>query len=145
MALNIERAAGKIVGKVVPGEILQMSRLGGWYEKNESHQRQPGDVLVLRGNSFGFGRRPVAVVLVYEVVQALKGGMYTVEMYTDWVDHPDTGLNIRGSEMETHFKWNIENLFKKVPKGMSHEEAVSMYNPNHPHVIDTATFKYRGA
>jgi len=122
----IERAGGAIVRTVVPGELLLMSRLGQWYEKIESHKYHEGDVLILRRDYWGFGVRPVAVVRGYDADKTW-GGTYHVTMYADRVEDPGSNVRVRQPKEGDHFKWNMENLFKKVNKVMSPDEALELY------------------
>ncbi len=126
MSSVAERAAGVIVRKVVPGEMLLMSRLGEWYEKNESHKYREGDVLMLRRPVFGFGVRPVAEIQGYDASDKVSGGFYLVTMHADLRVDPNSD-RVRVSLDERHFKWNMENLFRKVPRGLSPDEALSLY------------------
>lgn len=104
------------MARIVPRELLLASRLGEVYSRNEIHRYHEGDVLVLRANSLGFGIRPVAVVKGYEISENTKEGLYVVEMNSDREGDTMEGRTI---EEERHFKWNIEFLFRKVPKGMA--------------------------
>jgi len=133
-----EETKGRIVSAVVPGTFLLGTKLGEWYEKNPNHRFNEGDILILRGrNAFGYGIRPVAVVNSYEVRedQFGKAGKYHITMYRDgqgdffqWMRQNEVpqGVERVVSEDEVHFKWNIENQFKKVPV-TSVDEALVFY------------------
>jgi hypothetical protein len=133
-----EQTKGRIVNALVPGTFLLGTKLGDWYEKNPYHRFDEGDILILRGRgAFGYGIRPVAVVNGYEVREDQFGkvGKYDITMYRDgegdffqWMRENvvPQGVERTVNEHEIHFKWNIENQFKKVPVN-SVDEALALY------------------
>jgi hypothetical protein len=133
-----EQTKGKIVSELVPGTFLLGTRLGKWYEKNPYHKFDEGDILTLRNRRpFGYGIRPVAVVNGYEVRENEfgKAGKYDITMYSDetgdflqWMRQNEVpqGVERTVSDHEIHFKWNIENHFKKVPVN-SVDKALALY------------------
>lgn len=122
-----EQTKGRIVSAFVPGTFLLGTKLGDWYKKNPHHRFQEGDILILRSrNALGYGIRPVAVVNGYEIRedQFGKAGRYDITMYRDgggdffqWVRQNEVPQGVERiiKEHEIHFKWNIENHFRKVP------------------------------
>ncbi len=133
-----EQTKGKIVRTLVPGTFLLGTKLGYWYEKNPHHKFDEGDILILRGRDiFGYGLRPVAVVNGYDLKkdQFGKAGKYDIAMYRDkqgdffqWMQQNEVPQDVERivSEHEIHFKWNIENQFRKVPVN-SIDEALALY------------------
>ncbi len=140
--LDVESALGTIVRTFVPDMTLLNSRLGEWYDRNPSHKYQPGDILVQNGPQIGFGQRAVAIIKDYYIDKAC-GGQYKVEMHTDGESTPDTDEIMRLSQEESHFKWNMEFLFKRVPRDMTPNEAVDLYpdtqkGPQIPPLVEKA-------
>ena len=136
-ALISEETKGKIVSILIPGALLLGGKLGSWYEKNPYHKFNEGDILVLRNNNIcGYGIRPVAVVEKYHA-EVGKEGRYTITMQNDsggsffeWMDNNTVLPNVeRKSQREEHFKWNIENQFKKVPVNTI-DHALALYGGN---------------
>lgn len=133
-----EQTLGRIVSALVPGDLLLGTRLGKWYEKNPHHRFNQRDILILRSRTYlGYGIRPVAVVNGYEVREDQFGkiGKYDITMYRDgqgdflqWMRRNEVPLGVERTvgEHEIHFKWNIENGFKKVPVN-SLDEALAWY------------------
>jgi len=134
-----KQSKGRIVSALVPRTFLLGTKLGDWYEKNPHHKFDEGDILILRDrNAFGYGIRPVAVVNGYELKEDQfggKAGKYDITMYRDeqgdfsqWMKQNEVpqGVERTVSESEIHFKWNIENQFKKVPVN-SIDEALVLY------------------
>lgn len=133
-----ELTKGEIVSTLVPGDFLLGTKLGDWYEKNPFHRFNKGDILILSSRSiFGYGLRPVAVVNGYEIRESRSGktGKYDITMYHDaegnffqWMRQNEVpqGVERTVGEHEIHFKWNIENQFKKVPVS-SVDEALALY------------------
>ncbi len=129
---------GRIVSALVPGPFLLGTRLGDWYERNPHHRFGEGDILILRDRrTAGYGVRPVAVVNRYELRedQFDRRGEYDITMYRDeaghllrWVRQNEIpqGIERIASEHEIHFKWNIENHFRKVPV-RTVDEALALY------------------
>lgn len=131
-----QETKGRVVSALIPGDFLLLSRLGDWYRRNPHHRFKEGDILILKNRRiFGYGFRPVAVVKGFEVKDFGFGneGRYNIMMYTDsdfvkefdeegrvigdrWVTQNEVPKDIERviSENECHFKWNIENQFKKV-------------------------------
>ncbi|MBU2589246.1 MAG: hypothetical protein KJ939_03205 [Nanoarchaeota archaeon] len=133
-----EQTKGRIVSTLVPETFLLGTKLGDWYEKNPHHRFDEGDILILKNGEFGYGIRPVAVVNGYEVKEdsfGKKAGKYDITMYRDeqgdffqWMRQNEVpqGVERIVGEHEIHFKWNIENQFKKVPVN-SVDEALALY------------------
>lgn len=129
---------GKIVSTFVPGFVLLGTRLGDWYDRNPYHRFEKGDILILRDRRiFGYGVRPVAVVNGFEIKDFGFGieGKYNITMYRDakedffqWATRNEIlhGVERIVNEHEIHFKWNIENQFKKVNVN-SVDEALALY------------------
>jgi hypothetical protein len=135
---DLEFAVGKAVSKIVPGNLLLLSKLGKWYEKNSYHKYESGDILILDSrNIYGYGLRPVAVIDNYSIGDTTFGkeGVYTLTMYRDdagnffeWMGKNIIPFDVKRTESkdECHFKGNIENQFKKV-KVSSIEQALALY------------------
>jgi len=143
-----EVVKGLIVGTLVPRNLLLGSKLGAWYNRNPYHRFDEGDVLILRSrNLFGYGIRPVAVVEDYKIRDFGFGeeGKYSLTMYMDAEfvpEYSERGLVIDNrwwrhneviqcvertvNEHELHFKWNIENQFKKV-QARTVDDALVLY------------------
>ena len=133
-----EETKGRIVSAVIPGTFLLTTKLGHWYRKNPYHKFDKGDFLILRDRKLGgYGVRPVAIVNSYEIRESQfgKDGGYDIAMYRDkkadffqWMEKNEVpqGVERIASEHEIHFKWNIENQFKKVPVN-SVDEALALY------------------
>ena len=120
---------GHLVSALVPKTLLLGTRLGRWYEKNPFHRFNPGDILILQSRRIlGYGMRPVAVVHGYTIANYGFGteGRYAITMHSDivnndedyphWVDTNEVprGIPREVREHKFHFKWNIENHFRKV-------------------------------
>ena len=135
-----EETKGKIVSALVPGHFLLGTRLGDWYEKNPYHRFNEGDILILKWGTgaAGYGNRPVAVVNGYKMVEDFGRlvGRYDITMHRDkgrhiWEDEVSEGFDAGGIERivkhhAIHFKWNIENHFKRVAVD-SVDEALALY------------------
>ena len=133
MITRLERAVGAVVRNVVPHDTLLMSeRIGDWYDKSEAHKRKPGDVLMLQDRSernpnYGFGSRPIAFIEGLELSPYGDGEkMYSVAMERDTAD------GIRERREELHFKWNMDFIFRKIPRGITPEQAVELYRQTAP-------------
>ena len=135
--MGSEETRGKIVSKLVPGDALLGGKLGDWYEGNTYHKFNKGDILILkRRNIFGYGVRPVLVVEGYEIkIEGSRAaGRYNMTAHTDvgsdffvWMNKNMVPEDVeRTVANETHFKWNIENQFRKV-KVKTVEEALALY------------------
>ena len=132
---RLERAAGSVARRVFPKYwLLKDNRLGEWYDRNGSYKFKRGQMLILKDNAFGFGRRPVALVDGYEEVPSI-GEMYRVTMFSDKFDDEDrllidprTGKPQREARAEKHFKWNIEHHFRRAPRKISVKKAVKLYD-----------------
>jgi hypothetical protein len=126
----------KIINQLNPNITLGFGTIGRAYERSEGHRFNEGDVLIASkfsknrdGLWFGYGGRPVAVVIAYEKGKEDCGKDrygYRVTMYFDQKDDGN-GNTVRKQKEEKHFKWNIENQFKKVPKGFTPEQALGLY------------------
>lgn len=134
MANKLETVALNTINFLVPEITSGFNPIAEAYEKSEGHKFRKGDVLILRparGNIVwaGYGGRPVAVVIAYEKhkdpFNRDRYG-YRVHMYFDGKD-PETGNPVRLKKEEIDFKWNIENKFKRAPKGITPERAVGLY------------------
>lgn len=127
-----------------PGDMLYETKIAMWrrYERDPYHKYSEGDVLILRDRRiYGFGLRPVARVKGY-YRQEDGRFKYLVLMSgdADYVPVPQSkGLNGlvwknevpegagRKETLGLHFKWNIENHFKKVPKDTTFVGAIDLY------------------
>lgn len=127
----------KICSILVPGEFLLWTKLWNWYEKNPYHKFDKWDILILRCNALGYWIRPVAIVNWYIIKEEFwkKVWRYDITMHwdTDWdfmkwikENWIPEWVNRESNEWQIHFKWNIENQFKKVDVG-SPEEALALY------------------
>lgn len=132
-----EETKGRIVSALVPRTFLLGTKLGDWYEKNPHHRFDEGDILILRHRDIlGYGIRPVVVVNGYVREDAFgEAGKYDITMhrdgegnFSDWMRQNEVpqGVERTVREHEIHFKWNIENHFKKVPVN-SVDEALALY------------------
>ncbi|MBI1972898.1 hypothetical protein HYS50_02750 [Candidatus Woesearchaeota archaeon] len=132
---------GHLVSALVPKTFLLGTRLGRWYKKNPFHRFNPGDILILQSRRIlGYGMRPVAVVHGYRIANYGFGieGRYDVTLHSDVVDDGDDyerwiqtnevprGIAREVRERKFHFKWNIENHFRKVAVS-SLDAAVALY------------------
>lgn len=135
---------GHLVSALVPKHFLLGTRLGRWYEQNPFHRFNQGDILILMDRRIlGYGMRPVAVVHGYAIDNYGFGreGRYDItisrdivpsdEEYERWVDANKVphGVAREVRERKFHFKWNIENHFRKVVASTL-EEAVALYGSN---------------
>lgn len=134
--LRISEFAWRICSALIPGTFLLWTRLWDWYEVNPHHKFKTWDILILKWNAIGYWVRPVAVVNWYAAKDwAWK---YNVTMHGDlnWDITKKTipEWAIRESRpWEIHFKWNIENQFRKV-EADSPEEALLLYKSVRPFV-----------
>jgi hypothetical protein len=146
--MSAEEMRGALVSALVPGNQLLLSKLGEWYRANPFHKYDAGDILILKSRHGGYGLRPVAEVQRYDLEDSRSGrgkeGIYTVKMHEDGTDSVRTGSYAgsvfeswdvknelptglpRVSELQKHFKWNLEYQFKKV-KVATVEEALALY------------------
>ncbi|MBW2997092.1 hypothetical protein KY349_01990 [Candidatus Woesearchaeota archaeon] len=133
----IQEFLGGVVSRIVPGQSLLLSSIGRWYSKNPYHKFNEGDILILKTrNLVGHGVRPVAVVQGYAVRDGKYGkeGLYELMMHTDssgdffkWMENNEVPAGVeRRVDEETHYKWNIENRFKRVPVN-NVDEALALY------------------
>lgn len=127
---------GKIVSFLIPGNLLLGTRLGDWYEKNSYHKYEKGDILVLKDRCiYGYGIRPVAVIDDYRMKKDSQEGKYHLTMHADadgdfeaWMKGNEVPQGVKRETCtgEIHFKWNIENQFKKI-RVKNVDEALSHY------------------
>ena len=113
------------------------SHLARWYDVNGYHRFKKGDVLELRcRNIVGYGIRPRGTVLGFkwrELIPGRREESYVIEMEKDatgdFFEWMKTGLvpdgTERVTEVETHFKWNIEHQFRRIP-GLTREQATQI-------------------
>ena len=130
----LEKFLGKIVSNTFPRDLLLTEKIAEWYEQNPYHKFNKGDILIIRDRKIlGYGIRAVAVVNDY--YKKGKKGEYDIDMYKDtkgnllqWITKNEIPQGVERilSGHEKHFKFNIENHFKKV-KAYYLDEAVDLY------------------
>lgn len=94
------------------------SRIGKWYNSNGIFKYPKETIIALNHPyAFGYGIRPVGVVKGYT-----EGGGYIIQMerdydgnYFDWMTGRHTQSVKRITELEEHFKWNVEYHFRAIP------------------------------
>ena len=123
-----EETKWKIVSTLVPAHSLLATKLWDWYDENPYHKYNEWDILILSNSAYWYGINPVAVVEWYSVEddsfsKSWKSGKYRIKMFRSLNDQ-ESSRSI--SDDECHFKWNIENQFKKV-NAKTPEEALELY------------------
>ena len=79
-----------------------------WYESSGIYRFKVGDHIKLRRrNSFGYGVNPERIIIAHTSSQKSHHDLYEIKMTID------VG-NERHTQDEGHFKWNIENHFRKI-------------------------------
>jgi hypothetical protein len=93
--------------------------LANWYRKNGYYFFKPGNIIKLKSHRLvGYGVEPIGTVIGYnEVGYRMTVTSYITENGEDWLytgKVPEDATTI--TEIQNHFKWNIEHHWKIAPK-----------------------------
>lgn len=150
MGSKIDRIVERLAHELPLTFVLGNSLLKRVYSESARHIYNPGDVIVLRGNGFGWGIRPVGLVLAYSVRDHMVGdrvcgvrGYYDVEMTRDVFTELgsiirarsiETGEVLRQTRLTAQDKWNMEYHFMTL-KDTTPEQALRWYDDKiHPDI-----------